>query len=152
MWINQAFTICANLNMTALYSNTTQTRWIRRERRSPQKKCYANPKRLFVCIFLAIRCYLSIFQNRFKRASDKLFHATGKDGSASNSFSKALKNLINSGKKRERQQNEERERIVREHCQDGHFHPHGIRKGTGTHVTTCTMDPPPIPLVLVRGE
>lgn len=121
------------------------------EKVSP-KNCYANPKRPFVCIFLAIGCYLSIFQNRFKRASDKLFHSTGKDGSASNSFSKALKNIINSGRKNETKQNEERERIVREHCRDGHFHPHGIRKGSGTHVTTCTMDPPPIPSVLMRGE
>ena len=32
------------------------------------------------------------------------------------------------------------------------FHPHGVRKGSGTHATTCSMDPPPIPSVLMRGE
>ena len=48
--------------------------------------------------------------------------------------------------------NVERIKIVREHCRDGHFHPHGVRKGSGSHVTTCTMDPPPIPSVLMRGE
>ena len=34
----------------------------------------------------------------------------------------------------------------------GHFNPHGTRKGAAVHVTTATMDPPPIPSVMLRGE
>lgn len=108
------------------------------------KNCYANPSKPYISMFLALGCYLSIFQNKFKRNSDKLFQAKGKDGSASNTYSKALKRIINAL--------EERLSTVREHCREGHFHPHGFRKGAGTHVTTCTMDPPPIPSVLMRGE
>ena len=109
------------------------------------KNCYSNPARPFISLFLALGCYLCINQNKFKRNSDKLFQASGKDGSASNSFSKALKKLVekvHSGW----------ETIRNYSVRDGHFHPHGVRKGSGTHVTTCTMDPPPIPSVLMRGE
>ena len=127
------------------------------------KHCYANPNRPFINLFLALGCYLSIFQNKFKRESDKLFHANGKDGSASNSFAKGLMKLCECAKK---------VAAIREHCREGHFHPHGVRKGAGaslihllvyfciiispllaaTHVTTSTMEPPPIPSVLMRGE
>ena len=59
---------------------------------------------------------------------DKLFQGDGtKKGSASGAFSKALKKLINSGRTKDAAQNEERERIVNEHCRIGHFHPHGFR-------------------------
>ena len=114
------------------------------------KNCYANPKRPYISMFLALGCYLCIFQNKFKRDSDKLFHAQGKEGSASNSYAKVLNNMING--KRNNDERKKHHKIVREHCRDGHFHPHGVRKGSGTHVTTCTMDPPPIPSVLMRGE
>lgn len=115
------------------------------------KHCYSNPRRPFISMNLALGCYLSIFQNKFDRTSDKLFHAQGSDGSASNSYCKAIKKLI-FGKQLERDEKERRAKRVRESCRDGHFHPHGVRKGAGTHVTTSTMDPPPIPSVLMRGE
>ena len=114
------------------------------------KNCYANPSRPLVSLFLALGCYLSIFQNKFKRDSDKIFRAQGKDGSASNSYAKAIQKLVRGKCAAE---GEKRQKIVRDHgCRDGHFHMHGVRKGSGTHVTTCTMDPPPIPSVLLRGE
>ena len=34
------------------------------------KNCYANPSRPLVSVFLALGCYLYIFQNKFKRESD----------------------------------------------------------------------------------
>jgi hypothetical protein len=109
------------------------------------KNVYSHPGKPFISWNLAMGCYLCINQNKFKRASDKIFIAEGKDGTASNTFSKNLKNLIFGV--------EAKERAVRDHnCRDGHFHPHGLRKGAGTHVTTCTMEPPPIPSVLMRGE
>jgi len=122
------------------------------EKVSP-KNCYANPTKPETCIALALGVYLCVNQSRFNRVSDKLFQGDGtKKGSASGAFSKALKKLINSGRNKDAAQNEERERIVNEHCRIGHFHPHGFRKGAATHVTTCTMEPPPIPSVLMRGE
>ena len=108
------------------------------------KNCYTNPSKPYISMFLSLGCYLCIFQNKLKRVSDKLFQAKGKDGSASNTYLTALKKIIGSA--------EERLRTVRDHCREGHYHPHGFRKGTGTHVTTCTMDPPPIPSALMRGE
>ena len=122
------------------------------EKVSP-KNCYANPTKPETCIALALGVYLCVNQSKFNRVSDKLFQGDGtKKGSASCLFSKALKKLINSGKTKDAEQNEERQKIVNEHCRSGHFHPHGFRKGAATHVTTCTMEPPPIPSVLMRGE
>ncbi|KAL3765640.1 hypothetical protein ACHAW5_000323 [Stephanodiscus triporus] len=112
------------------------------ERVTP-KNCYGNPVRPNICILLALGCYMSINQNLFGRKSDKIFQGEGKGGSASSTFCKALLKLI---------RDEERAKIVLQHCRQGHFHPHGFRKGAGTHVTTSTMDPPPIPSVLMRGE
>lgn len=45
-----------------------------------------------------------------------------------------------------------RQATILENCRKGHFHPHGTRKGSAMHVTTNTMDPPPMPSVLLRGE
>ena len=42
--------------------------------------------------------------------------------------------------------------VVHSYVRKGHFHPHGTRKGAATHVATGTMDPPPIPSILRRGE
>ena len=114
------------------------------------KNIYSNPAKPFVSFNLALGCYLCLNQNKFKRDSDKIFLASGGEKSASNTFSKALNKLIKG--KRDDEERRIRQGIVREHCRDGHFHPHGVRKGAGTHVTTCTMDPPPIPSVLMRGE
>jgi hypothetical protein len=36
------------------------------------KNCYANPSRPYISLFLALGCYLSIYQNKFKQDSDKL--------------------------------------------------------------------------------
>jgi hypothetical protein len=108
------------------------------------KNCYTNPSRSYISMYRALGCYLSIYQNKLKRDSDKLFHAKGKDRSASISFSKAAHALVSGAI--------ERQKIVLAHCCEGHFHPDGIRKGSGTRVTAFTMDPPPIPSVLMRGE
>ena len=46
----------------------------------------------------------------------------------------------------------ERQEVIAQYIRDGHFHPHGTRKGAATHVTTATMEPPPMPSILMRGE
>jgi len=58
------------------------------------KNCYANPKDGKVCIFLALGCYLALNQEKFKRASDKIFRLNGKKGSASDKYCKSLRATV----------------------------------------------------------
>lgn len=113
--------------------------------KTSEKHCYANPKNQFVCLFLAMGCYICIFQQRFKNSGEKLFRAQGKDRSASSSFSKALHKLCKSIK--------DYVSILGSHSvRKDHFGPHGVRKGGATYATTGSMEPPPIPSILQRGE
>ena len=113
------------------------------ENTSP-KNCYANPFDAKTSLFLALGCMLCINDEKYNRQSDHIFTKNGKDASAGDTYCKALKKLINS--------NPEYKAAVLEFCREGHFHPHGTRKGSATHVTTATMEPAPIPSVLLRGE
>lgn len=108
------------------------------------KNCYANPFNPAVCMFLALGCYLCIDRDKFDRTSDDIFTKNGKDRSASDTYHKQLKSLIGLLP--------ERARIILEFCREGHFHAHGTRKGAAMKVTTGTMEPPPMPSVLLRGE
>ena len=117
--------------------------------KTSEKHCYANPKNQFVCLFLAMGCYLSIFQQKFekkdKNSGEKLFRSQGADRSASSSFSKALHKLVKSIKNYVS--------LLGSHSvRKDHFGPHGVRKGAATDVTTGSMEPPPIPSILQRGE
>ena len=80
----------------------------------------------------------------FDQATDMIFWKNGKDRSAADTYCKALKTLINS--------TAERAATVLSYIRKGHFHPHGTRKGSSTHVTTNTMDPPSMPSILLRGK
>ena len=108
------------------------------------KNCYANPKDGTVCMFLALGCYLSLQSEKFKRDSDKIFRRNGKKGTAAEKYCKSLKTVINSS--------DERKKAARLFVRLTNFHPHGSRKGAATHVTTNTMEPPPMPSILLRGE
>ena len=107
------------------------------------KNCYGNPMRPEISFFLAMGCYLCINQDRYDRGSDKIFLKAGQDGSASDTYQKGLKELLSDPKKREK---------IMDSIRADHFHAYGYRKGAATHVTTGTMDPPPIPSVMIRGE
>ena len=113
------------------------------ENTSP-KNCYANPYQPIVCFFLALGCYLCLFQDKFQRGTDMIFRRSGKKGSASDTYTKALKKST--------RLNDDRKRIVRQHCRPDHFHPYGTRKGSATHVATGTINSPPMPSILLRGE
>jgi len=108
------------------------------------KTCYANPGNPTVCINLALACYLCVNRDIFNHKSDKVFRKKGKDRSASATYCIGLKKLVSSCA--------EYAAYVLQYCRLGHFHPHGTRKGAATFVTTNTMDPPPIPSILRRGE
>jgi len=108
------------------------------------KNCYANPKDGKVCIFLALGCYLALNQEKFKRASDKIFRLNGKKGSASDKYCKSLRATV--------MDSEARKTIACLFVRLSNFHPHGNRKGASSHVTTNTMEPPPMPSILLRGE
>jgi len=118
----------------------------RKGEKTTEKHCYANPLKPAICLFLAFGCYLCIFQQKFDRDCNKVFRAMSeKEKSASSSYSKALKKMIDGIKGAAQKL---REYSIR----DGHFNPHGMRKGSGISVTTGSMEPPPIPSVLLRGE
>ena len=108
------------------------------------KNCYANPFEPLTCMFLALGCYLCFNDDMFNRDSDNIFKKSGKERSASDTYCKALKKLVESS--------EARKQFVIGYCREGHFHAHGTRKGAATHVTTATMEPPPMPSILMRGE
>ena len=108
------------------------------------KNCYANPFDATVNLFLALGCYLCLNQDKYEDDKDIIFVKNGKDRSASDTYCKALREIVNSS--------EERKRKVQETCRPGHFHPYGTRKGSATHATTGTMEPAPIPSVMKRGE
>ena len=113
------------------------------ENTSP-KNCYANPYEPLHCMFLALGCYLCINDEKYNRKSDLIFQKKGRDKSAGATYCKALKRMVIS-------KDEYKERVLAT-VRERHFHPHGTRKGSATHVTTATMDPPPIPSVLLRGK
>lgn len=108
------------------------------------KNCYANPFEPAVCIMLAMDCYLCVNDAMFDRESDSIFRKSGKDRSASDTYCKALNELISSSAVRKE--------VILQYIRDGHFHAHGTRKGAATFVTTATMEPPPMPSILMRGE
>ena len=113
------------------------------ENTSP-KQCYSNPTNPTVCMFLSLGCFLSINRDMYTRKSDKIFRKKGKDRSASASYCQSLRRMIES--------DQAWLDVVYTYVRKGHFHPHGTRKGAAVHVTTGTMDPPPIPSILRRGE
>ncbi len=110
------------------------------------KNIYTNPLKPAISFFLAMGCYLCINQDRYSdnRRNDKIFIKTGRDGSASDSYQKGLKKLLSDPTKKQK--------IMDSSVRDGHFHAYGYRKGSATHATTGTMEPPPIPSVMLRGE
>ncbi|KAK1734876.1 hypothetical protein QTG54_014336 [Skeletonema marinoi] len=91
-----------------------------------EKHCYANSENPFICLFLALGCYLRIFQQKFDRDCNKVFRAQSqKEKSASSSFSKALKKMLMSIK-------DSALKLQEFSIRDGHFHPHGVRKGSAS--------------------
>jgi len=108
------------------------------------KNCYANPFNPVICMFLALGCYLCSAIHMFDGESDKIFRKNGKDRSAADTYCKALRKMIDAVATRGA--------TILTFCREGHFHAHGSRKGAAMMVTTATMEPPPMPSVLLRGE
>ena len=108
------------------------------------KNCYANPLKPDICMFLALGCYLCVNRDMFDRADDKIFRKNGSDKSSTDTYCKALKKVIHA--------KESRLQTIYQFVREGHFHPHGTRKGSVTHVATGTTEPPSLPSMLLRGE
>ena len=66
----------------------------RKGEKTTPKTCYANPARPFISMFLALGIYLSVYQTKFSKDDDKIFQRQGTDGTASKSYAKALKKII----------------------------------------------------------
>jgi hypothetical protein len=95
------------------------------------KNCYANPKTPYLCLYLALGCWLSINSESFA-TTEKLFIKTGtKDGTASQTYCRQLSEMV----KRHFME-------ARFFLRLSHFHAHGIRKGSGTHASSATTVPP----------
>jgi hypothetical protein len=105
------------------------------------KNCYANPKDDIVCVFLVIGCYLALNQEKFKQVSDKIFCLNCKKGSVSDRCCKSLKATVMTSEKRKM--------MARLFVWFTILHPHGNRKGAASHVTTNTMEPPPMQSILL---
>jgi hypothetical protein len=108
------------------------------------KNYYANPKDGTICMFLALGCYLALNQEKFKQASDKIFCLNGKKGFASDKYCKSLKATVMAS--------DVRKMIACLFFRLSNFHPHGNRKGSASHVTTNTMEPLPMPSILLQEE
>jgi hypothetical protein len=105
------------------------------------KNCYANPKTPYLCLYLALGCWLSINSESFE-TTEKLFVKSGvKDGTASQTYCRQLSEMV----KRHFME-------ARFFLRLSHFHAHGIRKGSGTHASSATTVPPAFTSVAARGE
>ena len=64
------------------------------------KNCYANPFDALLNLFLALGCYICLNQDKYDHDKDIIFLKNGKDRSASDTYCKALKELVNSSEAR----------------------------------------------------
>ena len=122
----------------------TPTKKIRKESLHHPKTAMQIPPNLgSVCswhlVATCVLCKICLIEQQIR-----FFRKNGKDRSAADTYCKALKTLVNS--------TAERAATVFSYIRKDHFHPHGTRKGPSTHVTTNTMDPPPMPSILFCGE
>ena len=105
------------------------------------KNCYANPQTPYLCLYLALGCWLSINSESFE-TTEKLFVKSGtKDGTASQTYCCQLSEMV----KRHFME-------TRFFLRLSHFHAHGIRKGSGTHASSATTVPPAFTSVAARGK
>jgi hypothetical protein len=110
------------------------------EKVSP-KNCYANPYDPRICLFLSLGIWIMLHTEQFN-TSDKLFlKPTTKNGTSSKLFGTHLIKVLEPY----------HEEIATFACPE-RIQRHSTRKGSATHVTSATTEPPPLPSVARRGE
>ncbi|KAK1746052.1 hypothetical protein QTG54_002659 [Skeletonema marinoi] len=106
-----------------------------------EKNCYANPQTPYLCLYLALGCYMSINSESFE-STEKLFvKSNTKNNTAAQNYCRQLSALVS-----------RHADAAKKFLRISRFHAHGIRKGSGTHASSATTLPPQFTSVAARGE
>ena len=105
------------------------------------KNCYANPYNPYICSFLAMGVWCLLYPEQFDDM-DFLFVKKGCDlGSASKRFGNHLRSTVSAHRE-----------VVSQWAVPERIGAHSARKGSSTHLTAGTLNPPPLSSVAHRGE
>ena len=105
------------------------------------KNCYANPYNPYISSFLALGVWFLLYPEQFDEADFVFIRKDCNLGSATKRFSNHLRATIDA------HSNE-----VTQWGVPDRIKAHSARKGTATHLTAGTLNPPPLPSVAHRGE
>ena len=105
------------------------------------KNIYANPFNPKVCFVTGMGVYFALNASVLATRYTFFLSIGAKEGTASSNFCRFLGDVIQKNKV-----------IVETHLRLDHANAHGIRKGSGTHSTSCTTSPPSLVAVALRGD
>ena len=132
-------------NLT-LGTDSIKVKYFRTKADQEGKKCqhkniYANPFNPKVCFFTGMGIYCAVHASILGTRNTFFLKVNTLAGTASSSFCRFLSALC-----------KEYKVVVAEHVRMEHCNAHGIRKGSGTHSTSCTTCPPLLVAVALRGD
>ena len=110
------------------------------DRVSP-KNVYANPLNPSICPMTALGIWMMLRNETFIANRDGIFLENGTLGTASHRYCRQLGELFMDHRDE-----------VSQFCRPERAKSHGFRKGSATHATSGTTNPPPLPSVSKRGE
>ena len=127
-------------------TDSIRVKYFRTKADQEGKKCqhkniYANPFNPKVCFFTGMGTYCAIHAAILGTRYTFFLKVDTIAGTASSNFCRFLGIVC-----------KKYEEIVREHVRIDHCNAHGIRKGSGTHSTSCTTCPPSLVSVACRGD
>jgi hypothetical protein len=105
------------------------------------KNLYSNPNDMYVCWYMALRCYCCIYSVSLAERDFLFIEVLKKIGTAADNFCKQLSSLVSKYSD-----------VVDEYVQVHHCNVHGICKGSGTFASSCSTVPPPLVSIALRGE
>ena len=105
------------------------------------KNCYANPYNPYLCSFLALGVWCVLYPEQFDDADFVFIKKDCELGSAAKRFGNHLRSTVMSHSD-----------IVSQWAVPARIGSHSARKGSATHLTAGTLNPPPLPSVAHRGE
>ena len=127
-------------------TDSIKVKYFRTKADQDGKKCqhkniYANPFNPRVCFFTGMGIYCAVNASILGTRFTFFLKINTLAGTASSSFCRFLTALTKQYKV-----------VVAEHVRMEHCNAHGIRKGSGTHSTSCTTCPPSLVAVALRGD
>ena len=106
------------------------------------KHCYANPMDMNRCLFTAIAVYFCMHNLEWNGNQEYVFIKVGASpGSAAQNYSERIKTWVKRNA----------DRLIG-YVRPSHVNTHSLRKGSATHSSSGTTDPPPLPSIFRRGE